>query len=319
MIYWNQKRHYRLLSAEDRALYMEEMSPLYFRKWMKRLNLLLNIAAPLYLYFYLHLPWKELAFAFIAFDIALNVFEQVVFITLPWAVSKIPLVPIAQWQYNGISRNLSRVNDRIDFLRKKHCEDCNDTLMSYHHCTKCSTMLTLTRKSKSLQESQQAALERLNKLKAQRDGAPAKPAVTPAVAPVQPVSHDSSLVGYFQKLSVECNKIISTHRFDFLIAVRKNADSLASILKSKPEGEAEIPGTLCYRLDNLVKLLTNISAESDEVRTVYFEDAKSVSNALAEEMQQIISNINKLIPGVDTNTPEMLLAKTKLTKENTNV
>lgn len=319
MIYWNQKRHYRLLSAEDRALYMEEMSPLYFRKWMKRLNLLLNIAAPLYLYFYLHLPWKELAFAFIAFDIALNVFEQVVFITLPWAVSKIPLVPIAQWQYNGISRNLSRVNDRIDFLRKKHCEDCNDTLMSYHHCTKCSTMLTLTRKSKSLQESQQAALERLNKLKAQRDGAPAKPAVTPAVAPVQPVSHDSSLVAYFQNLSMECNKLISTHRFDFLIAVRKSADVLASILKSKPEGEAEIPGTLCYRLDNLVKLLYNLSAESDEVRNVYFEDAKAVSNTLNEEMQQIISAINKLVPGVDMNTPEMLLTKTKLTKETSHV
>ena len=114
---------------------------------------------------------------------------------------------------------------------------------------------------------------------------------------------------------MECNKIISTHRFDFLIAVRKNADSLASILNNKPEGEIEIPGTMCYRLDNLIKLLHTLSAESDDVRKVYFEDAKMASNALADEMQQTISAINKLVPGVDTNTPQMLLNKITLTKE----
>lgn len=321
MIYWNQKRHYRLLSASEREFYLAEMSPLYMRKLMKWINLALNIAAPLILYFHFHLPLKELAFAFIAFDICLNVFEQIVFITLPWLVSIIPLIPIKQWQYNGISHNLSKIDDRIDVLRKKHCESCDDASFRWETCTRCSSMKALCQKQRALAESKQAAKENLDKLLSKRDGTTPKPVVTtaqPIAVPEQPKS-ENTLVAYFQKLSFECNKIISTHRFDFLISVRKNADALSSILKSKPEGETEIPGTLCYRLDNLVKLLHNLSAESDEVRTVYFEDAKAASNALAEEMQQIISAINKMVPGVDMNTPEILLNKTKMTKENNHV
>ncbi|MBQ8806399.1 MAG: hypothetical protein IJZ68_08100 [Bacteroidaceae bacterium] len=321
MLYWNQKRHYRLLSSEDRDLYIAEMSPMFFRKWMKRLNLLLNIATPLFLYFYLKLPLREIAFAFIAFDVILNVFEQVVFITLPWMVSKIPLVAIAQWQYNGISKNHSRINDRIDFLRKKHCENCDDAIGRRTQCTRCNTIRDMTHKCNSIAESMQTAETRLNELKAKRDGTSVTKPQVQTVTSVVPVEkpRDNSLIAYFQKLSNECNKLISTHRFDFLISVRKSADSMASVLKNKPEGEAEISGTLCYRLDNLIKLLYNLSAESDEVRNVYFEDAKNAANTLQEEMQQTISAINKLVPGVDTNTPAMLLAKINLEKEKNHV
>ena len=319
MLYWNQKRHYRLLSADERALYITEMSPAFFKKWMKRLNLLLNIAAPLVLYFYLKLPLREIAFAFIAFDILLNVFEQVVFITIPWAVSKIPAVAIKQWQYNGISRHLSKVEDRIDVLRKQHCESCTDAPYRWSSCTRCKTMSDFCTKRDRLAESQKAAKENLDLLISKRDGSPVQKPVQQSTPVIEAPKQDTSLVGYFQSLSTECNKIISTHRFDFLISVRKNADALASILKNKPEGETEISGTMCYRLDNLIKLLHTLSAESDEVRQVYFEDAKTVSNALADEMQQTISTINKLVPGVDTNTPQMLLNKITLTKETNHV
>lgn len=323
MIYWNQKRHYRLLSSEDRDLYIEEMSPMYFRKWMKRINLVLNIVTPLFLYFHLHLPLRELAFAFIAFDIVLNVFEQIVFITLPWAISKIPLIPIAQLQCRGITRNLSKTEDRIDFLRKKHCETCDNTVRGYKiTCTRCKTMQALVRKRDRLADSQHAAKDKLDKLTAKHNKVTQKVSTSASVPlPVtseQP-KYDGSLIAYFQKISEECNQLISTHKFDFLIAVRKSTESIASILKNKPEGEIEISGTLCYRLENLLKLLRCLHAESDDVRNVYSEDAKTASNTINEELQQTISNIQKLVPGVDTNTPEMLLAKAKLAKENENV
>ena len=212
------------------------------------------------------------------------------------------------------------MDDRIDFLRKKHCEDCDDapTVFKASTCTRCKTIHDLTQKYNKLVDSRNAAKENLDRLLAKHNGTttPKPVAVAPAIE--QP-KHDSSLVGYFQQLSTECNRIISTHRFDFLISVRKNADSLASILKNKPEGEIEIPGTLCYRLDNLIKLLHTLSAEADDIRQVYFEDAKTASNALADEMQQTIAAINKLVPGVDTNTPQMLLNKITLTKETNHV
>lgn len=319
MLYWNPQRHYRFFSSDEREFLVDEMSPLNFPKWMKRLNVLLNIAAPLFLYFVLKLPWKEMAIAFIAFDVLLHVFEQVVFITLPWAVSKIPLVPFVQWQYNGVSRYLSRVEDRLDTYRKINCADCHRCISSTR-CTSCTPPKQLTQKRDRLTATQEQLKVRLDKLIAKQNGAPqTKPTPTPVVQKAPEVPQSTTLASYFQNLSTECSKIISTHRFDFLISVRKNADALASILKNKPEGETEIAGTLCYRLDNLVKLLNTLSAESDEVRSVYFEDAKAVSNALAEEMQQAISAINKLIPGVDTNTPEILLTKTKMTKEINNV
>ena len=321
LIYWNQKRHYRLLSSKDRDLYMEEMSPMYFRKWMKRVNLVLNIITPLLLYFYIHLPLRELAFAFIAFDILLNVFEQIVFITLPWAVSKVPLIPIAQWQYRGISRNLSKTEDRIDFLRKKHCETCDGSVRGYKiTCTRCKTMQALVRKKDRLTESQRAAKDRLDILITKRDGTISKAVKTTTTTPAKPEPpSDNTLATYFHNISAECNKLIDTHRFDFLIAVRKSTESLTSILKNKPEGETEIPGTLCYRLENLLKLLHCLHAESDDARSVYLEDAKAAASTINEELQQTIMKIQKLLPGVDTNTPEMLLAKTKLAKENDNV
>jgi hypothetical protein len=166
----------------------------------------------------------------------------------------------------------------------------------------------------------QAVKERLDRLKAKRGGTaqPKPQIVQPAIAAAEQ-SRNNSLVTYFQKLSNECNALIGTHRFDFMIAVRKSADSLASVLKNKPEGETEVAGTLCYRLDNLVKLLHTLSTESDEVRHTYFEDAKNAANTLQEEMQQTISAINKLVPGVDANTPAMLLAKINLQKEKNNV
>lgn len=320
MLYWNQNRHHRLLSAEDRDLYIYEMSPMFFRKWMKRINLLLNIATPLFLYLYLKLPLHEIALASIAFDIVLNVFEQVVFITIPWMVAQIPLVAVAQWQYNGIKRNHSRINDRLDFLRKKHCDGCDDAIGQHFNCTRCDTIRDIVNKRNRIAESMQAAKERLDKLKAKRGGtAQPKPQIVQPAIPAAEQSRDNSLVTYFQKLSNECNALIGTHRFDFMIAVRKSADSLASVLKNKPEGETEVAGTLCYRLDNLVKLLHTLSTESDEVRQTYFEDAKNAANTLQEEMQQTISAINKLVPGVDANTPAMLLAKINLQKENNNV
>lgn len=290
---------------------------MYFCKWFQRINFMLNIVTPLFLYFYLHLSWIEMAIAFIAFDITLNIFEQITFITLPWAVSKIPLIPIAQWQYNGISKKVRKLNDKMDFRRKKYCKECDEYTFETKHCYNCSRIRALAEKHSCLVNSQRAAKENLDKLLGKRRNKPTQQDT--AIAIVENTKQDTSLITYFKNISTECNQLINTHRFDFLISVRKSADSIASILKSKPEGEAEIPGTLCYRMDNLIKLLKNLSTETDEVRNVYMEDAKTASNAINEEMQQIISSINKLVPGIDMNTPEMLLAKTKLAKETIHV
>lgn len=322
MIYWNPKRHYRLLSSTDRDLYIEEMSPIYFKKWMKRINLILNIITPLFLHFYLQLPLRELAFAFIAFDIMLNTFEQVIFITLPWVISKIPSITIAQWQYNGFSHHVSQAEDRIDFLRKKHCEKCDRaSRWCKISCTRCKDMSLLVRQKDRLTESQNAAKARLNVLKTQRDNI-RKPTTQPTnVTTTQPPSLpvDNTLAAYFQRINTECTQLISTHKFDFLIAIRKSTEALAAILQTKPEGEAEVPITLCYRLTNLVKLVQCLLSESDEVRSTYFDDAKTASNRINEELQAVILNIQKLVPGVNTNTPEILLAKTQLAKENDDV
>lgn len=180
-------------------------------------------------------------------------------------------------------------------------------------------MKRLVRQQDTLEDSCAAALERVNKLQSKTTQSTASSTPAAPATPTPTVPIDNSLAVYFQNLSTECNRIISTHRFDFLISIRKSTDSIASILKNKPEGEIEISGTLCYRLDNLIKLLKTLSAESDEVRQVYFEDAKSATNELNEELQRTISAINKLVPGVDTNTPAMLLTKIKLEKETTNV
>lgn len=318
MLYWNQKRYHRFLSTSDRAIYIEEMTSPSFCKLMRWVNLTFNIAVPLYLYFIYKLSWLHLAIAFIVFDIALLLCEQLLFITLPWAVAHIPVLSIAKWQHAGIQKRLSRTRERIEFLRKKHCQDCSDSYIGWRSCTRCKTMKHLTRQQDALQESCNAAAERVLTLQNKASRSVTQPVIQP-ITQAPPAPLDTSMVTYFQHVSAECNRIISTHRFDFLIAVRKSTESIASILKNKPEGEAEIAGTLCYRLENLIKLLNNLSTESDEVRMTYFEDAKTAANELNEELQRTISSINQLVPGVNTNTPAMLLAKIKLEKETTNV
>lgn len=321
MIYWNPKRHYRLLSPTDRQLYIEEMSPIYWQKWTKRINLMLNVITPLFLYFYLNLPLRELAFAFIAFDVILNVLEQVIFITLPWAMSKIPSLAIAQWQYNGFTHHVSQAEDRIDFLRKKHCEKCDNAVRGYKiSCTRCKDMQRLVRQKDRLTESQKNAKERLDTLKTQRDNICQPTTPLPNLAEqTQSLMFDNTIATYFRNINAECTQLINTHKFDFLIAIRKSTEALVTILQAKPEGEAEVSMTLCYRLTNLVKLLQCLLAESDEVRSAYFDAAKTASNSINEELQAVILNIQKLVPGVNTNTPEMLLAKTQLAKENNDV
>lgn len=321
MFYWNPKRCYRLFDAESRAVILYEIAPFGFTRFLKFLNLILNLCVPLYLYIHMELSWIEFALAFIIFDIALACFEQFVLITPTWAISKIPNKAIVSWQYNALHRRLKREQDKMDLYRKTKCTKCDNANYLRHRCTGCKSMERLSRHLDMLKDAVDAAEARVRSFKRVGVSTPTpvpKAPVAPINAPQNNLAVPTSMALYFEMIEEQCKTLINEQHFDFLISLRKTCKSLAIALKTRPERVVYVPSVLCRKLESLMELLNSMKTADTENKASLIDAVQLASKSITEELDKCCIQVNRQDP-ISQRTPQEILNELQPQKEASNV
>ena len=290
-------------------------------KWFETLSFWLNVAVPLVMYFTIGLNLITFGIVFIAMDVILNLFEQLFFITLPYLLSKTKNISVIQRRINSIKKKKEKVEKRISFLRDKHCKNC-ERVCSWNRedCTRCDTMEKLCDKKDALERMirrEEKYIETLNikpskvkenkKIEKQQN----KPA---KIVEEKKVVENND---YFANVANQLNDWINKERYDFLIPLRKSANSISQILKTKPNGKKIIPTSLSAKLDTILILLNTVSDLENDEKRKYIEEIKDVSKKLNEEIQLLVLKLNKVKDDeVSTEIDSMLEELKKEKNEN---
>lgn len=122
---------------------------------------------------------------------------------------------------------------------------------------------------------------------------------------------------YFANVANQLNDWINKERYDFLIPLRKSANSISQILKTKPNGKKIIPTSLSAKLDTILILLNTVSDLENDEKRKYIEEIKDVSKKLNEEIQLLVLKLNKVKDDeVSTEIDSMLEELKKENNEN---
>lgn len=296
MIVWNRKKVHRLLSASDRERYIHAMSTNGSEKVINWISILLNIAVPVTLYFCLGFNLILFGAVFIAMDIVLNIFEQIAFITIPYWKSKTQNVDKLNRRVKKVEKEKERVKKKIVFLRDKYCEDCN-RVHSWNRsdCTKCETMSRLCDRKSELEDAINRELNYIKTIdkKENKNKKSEKQSANNKITQEICETNIEKGKDFFASVAERLNKYINEYRFDFLIALRKSANSLSEILKGKPSGKDLIPLSVYNKLERIPIVLSEIiKLEKDEQRQ-YLDELKTISSELSDKIQLTISSINK--------------------------
>lgn len=321
MLVWNRDKQHYFLSPSDRKRYIYSMQLGNCVKWFETLSFWLNVAVPLIMYFTIGLNLITFGIVFIAMDVILNLFEQLFFITLPYLLSKTKNISVIQRRINSIKKKKEKVEKRISFLRDKHCKNC-ERVYSWNRedCTRCDTMEKLCDKKDALERMirrEEKYIETLNikpskvkenkKIEKQQN----KPA---KIVEEKKVVENND---YFANVANQLNDWINKERYDFLIPLRKSANSISQILKTKPNGKKIIPTSLSAKLDTILILLNTVSDLENDEKRKYIEEIKDVSKKLNEEIQLLVLKLNKVKDDeVSTEIDSMLEELKKENNEN---
>lgn len=321
MLVWNRDKQHYFLSPSDRKRYIYSMQLGNCVKWFETLSFWLNVAVPLVMYFTIGLNLITFGIVFIAMDVILNLFEQLFFITLPYLLSKTKNISVIQRRINSIKKKKEKVEKRISFLRDKHCKNC-ERVCSWNRedCTRCDTMEKLCDKKDALERMirrEEKYIETLNikpskvkenkKIEKQQN----KPA---KIVEEKKVVENND---YFANVANQLNDWINKERYDFLIPLRKSANSISQILKTKPNGKKIIPTSLSAKLDTILILLNTVSDLENDEKRKYIEEIKDVSKKLNEEIQLLVLKLNKVKDDeVSTEIDSMLEELKKESNEN---
>lgn len=322
MIVWNRERNHYFMSPKDRRRYIFQMSTAKEYKVLNIFSTLINIAVPTFLYFYFGLNLILFGICFVCMDVVLNLFEQLVFITIPYLKSKSKNEEYLNKRIKALEKGKNKVDKKISYLRHKYCDDC-ERVYSWNRsdCTRCDEMSDLVDKKEELRTIIKKEQDYIKKI--QKDKKDVK--TTKSVKqennkaksqnlPVQ--SEEKKHNDYFILIAEKLNDYINNERYDFLISLRKSVNSISQVLNTKPNGKDIVPTSLYTRLDKIIMVLKEITELDKSERGKYLDEIKEISKSMSDEIQLTISQINK-IGTTDVKTDiESLIKDLKIYKED---
>ena len=98
--------------------------------------------------------------------------------------------------------------------------------------------------------------------------------------------------------------------------MRKSANSISQVLKSKPNGKDIIPLSIYTRLDKIIIVLEEITGLDKSEREKYLDNVKDITKSMSDEIQSTISKINKMGTSDTKTNIEALIDDLKIDKED---
>ena len=264
-------------------------------KWINACSVIINIAVPVLLYYFYGLNLLVFCLCFILMDLFLILFEQLFFITVPFFLSKIKNIKFINYRINRMKQKKAKVEDKIEFLRRKNCKNCDNT-WHYESCTKCEEIRLLLKRSNSLTDKIRQEEKNLCTLNKKQKSESEKKEPKESQKEKRP-SEASTVIGekkdYFAEVSTILSRSINEEHLDCLIPLRKSANSMSQVLKGKPNGKSIIPVSMYVKIDNTIVLVDKIVALPKETRVLYLDELKEISKRISDDIQLIIVKINK--------------------------
>ena len=127
MIFWDRSETYYLMSANDRAGYLYNIVSRKAFRFLNFLSFILNLVAVLVLYYFVGFNLIALGMGFIIFDIVLNILDQVIFVTIPYLVSRGKSIKRLNRRLKRIEKAKQRTEHKIAVLRARYCKHCDYT------------------------------------------------------------------------------------------------------------------------------------------------------------------------------------------------
>jgi hypothetical protein len=117
---------------------------------------------------------------------------------------------------------------------------------------------------------------------------------------------------YFFALKDKLVYFIGKHDMEYLSSVLMSVNSLINTLEKRPLGYEMVPNTIYIYLDELQKILTQISNYDEERRSRYEPDVDRIAKALSKNIEQLNDRIER------TETADVEVSIAVLLKDLTN-
>lgn len=304
MIFWKRDKTYHLMSANERRIYLLDSLSSGEYSFLEFLSVLLNAIAALTLYYFFGFNLIVFGIGFIICDIVFNIFDQLIFITIPYRLSLTKDKGKLKRRLDKMTKQLEKTKSKIKTFRELHCNDCTETISTWTsinknapgyvranrcNCCKCEDMDRLFDKKQRLQAIIKAEERYIEQLEEERT---VKKSVQEEKTETQTTTDGGEK--YFADISSKFSKLIEKEKLYFLIGLRKNTKTLSQILKNKPALECTIPVAIYSKLDDILETSYKISKLNQTERRQQSEEIKKVVNPLIKETQMLISQINRV-------------------------
>jgi hypothetical protein len=287
MIFWNRKDVYFLMSAEEREEYIYNSVSLKMFRFLNFLSFLLNVFIVLVLYYFVGFNLIALGIGFIISDILLNVFDQILFITIPYLTTCTKSTTKLNRRLHKIEKHKGKTEHQITILRTKECKKCNFAYEA-NNCYRCKHIEHLQAKIKRLNEIIEIEKQYISELQNKTE----VKILTKEKKNSIGIEQNTEKENYFTYITERFSELIGKENLNFLIGLKKNTKSLSQILNNKPELETEIPLTIYSKLDDMLTISYNYIKLKPEEQKEQLEDIKKFTDLLIKETLSIILKIN---------------------------
>ena len=314
MIVWNRENKHKFMSVKEREEFLQMHMDCRKEKILSIINIAINIAVPIAIFFLFGFNLIAFAISFILLDIVLNLFEQFTFVTFPYLRSKTLSTNSIKHRIEKIENKVKKIEERIRKLRKRYCNVCDYTysymredytsckLMKALYQRKLIYMVAIEREKGFLdaQEEEQTKKEIISDERKSKD----------FDNKIEYLSATKKKIGYFIK-----NKELTC-----LSPINESLKKLIKILKTKPNGINFVPSSTYLYLDELQKILEKMTSMDKEKQDKYLSDIQKISDAMSNNLQLLIDKIDKVeTEDIDVSITVLLQELTKGQEEKTDV
>jgi hypothetical protein len=300
MVIWNRDLTYRKrLTAKEREEIARSVATPGTIRLAQTINTQINIWVPVIVFWFTNFNLMALAAAFIATDIVLCAYDHLRFVVIPHFQTMRMDLSDAQKRLERVKNQKLELDKEIERFEEENC-----SYACRGRCEYC-TLRTLKDDRKFLTEFIHSESEyidqELQKVKEAEIQANNKQ------------SRDyADKRDYFNAMRDKLTYFIGKHDMEFLAPVLMSVNSLLETLEKRPLGYEMVPNTIYIYLDELQKILTQISNYDEERRSRYEPDVDRIAKALSKNIEQLNDRIER------TETADVEVSIAVLLKDLTN-